>query len=59
MERGLPALDDFLQRGAFFKDFLGPVPLVPEVRIGYFGVEFKNPFLLGLYVKDTSSARRA
>jgi hypothetical protein len=56
---GSPVVDQFDQRGAFFQNFLGTLVVVPEVGLGDFGFQLRNPLAFAIDVKDTSSARRA
>jgi len=48
--------DHFLQGISLLQDVLGAFSLIPELRLGNFRLQFGNPLLFDLNVKDTPSA---
>jgi len=55
----IPIFDHLLDGRALFQNSLSAFVVVPEIRVGSFGIEFGNAFPLGIDVKDTPSAHRA
>ena len=50
--------DHLLQQGTLLPQRLGPLGLIPDIRLLEFALNFGQPFRLGVIVKDTSSTHR-